>query len=89
MFLIHWGYALANISAGLIIYIYIGQANPGVSKGLFLCKCDVLNKPLSLLFLLYFCIVLLYRIVLLYYYFVLQHFYFVQYTWQMGRIFLI
>lgn len=34
MFLIHWGYALANISAGLIIYIYIGQANPGVSKGI-------------------------------------------------------
>lgn len=34
MFLIHWGYALANISAGLIIYIYIGQANPGVAKGI-------------------------------------------------------
>ncbi|XP_028405963.1 solute carrier family 12 member 8-like [Dendronephthya gigantea] len=34
MFLIHWGYALANISAGLLIYIYIGQTNPGVTKGI-------------------------------------------------------
>ncbi|CAB3982050.1 Solute carrier family 12 member 8, partial [Paramuricea clavata] len=34
MFLIHWGYALANISAGLLIYIYIGQTNPGVMKGI-------------------------------------------------------
>lgn len=35
MFLIHWGYALANISAALIIYIYIGQTNPGVTKGMY------------------------------------------------------
>ena len=35
MFLIHWGYALANISAGLLIYIYIGQTNPGVTKGMY------------------------------------------------------
>lgn len=33
MFLINWGYALANISVALIVYIYIGQANPGLSKG--------------------------------------------------------
>lgn len=33
MFLINWGYALANISLALIVYIYIGQANPGLSKG--------------------------------------------------------
>lgn len=37
MFLINWGYALANISVALIIYIYIGQANPGLSKG---CASD-------------------------------------------------
>ena len=33
MFLINWGYALANISLALLVYIYIGQANPGLSKG--------------------------------------------------------
>ena len=33
MFLINWGYALANISVALLVYIYIGQANPGLSKG--------------------------------------------------------
>ncbi len=33
MFAIQWGYALANISLCLIIYIYIGQANPGVFPG--------------------------------------------------------
>lgn len=37
MFLINWGYALANISVALIVYIYIGQANPGLSKG---CASD-------------------------------------------------
>eukprot|EP00057_Strongylocentrotus_purpuratus_P034863 XP_796834.3 PREDICTED: solute carrier family 12 member 8 isoform X2 [Strongylocentrotus purpuratus] len=33
MFAIHWGYALANVCVYLIIYIYIGQANPGVKPG--------------------------------------------------------
>ncbi|XP_006822602.1 solute carrier family 12 member 8-like [Saccoglossus kowalevskii] len=33
MFCIQWGYALANISVALIIYIYIGQANPGTKPG--------------------------------------------------------
>ncbi|XP_070556312.1 solute carrier family 12 member 8-like [Ptychodera flava] len=33
MFCIQWGYALANISVALIIYIYIGQANPGTTPG--------------------------------------------------------
>ncbi|EDO46430.1 predicted protein, partial [Nematostella vectensis] len=34
MFLIHWGYALANISVTLLVYIYIGQANPSLPKGI-------------------------------------------------------
>ena len=33
MFAIQWGYALANISVLLIVYVYIGQANPGVFPG--------------------------------------------------------
>jgi len=33
MFAIQWGYALANISVTLAIYIYISQANPGVFPG--------------------------------------------------------
>ncbi|XP_022091064.1 solute carrier family 12 member 8-like isoform X2 [Acanthaster planci] len=34
MFAIQWGYALANVSVYLILYIYIGQANPGVYPGI-------------------------------------------------------
>ncbi|XP_071804275.1 solute carrier family 12 member 8-like isoform X2 [Asterias amurensis] len=34
MFAIQWGYALANVSVYLILYIYIGQANPGVKPGI-------------------------------------------------------
>ncbi|XP_038051638.1 solute carrier family 12 member 8-like isoform X2 [Patiria miniata] len=34
MFAIQWGYALANVSVYLILYIYIGQANPGVTPGI-------------------------------------------------------
>lgn len=34
MFAIQWGYALANVSVLLIVYIYIGQANPGVFPGI-------------------------------------------------------
>nr|XP_054760151.1 solute carrier family 12 member 8-like [Lytechinus pictus] len=33
MFAIQWGYALANVCVYLIVYIYIGQANPGVKPG--------------------------------------------------------
>ncbi|XP_071506178.1 solute carrier family 12 member 8-like [Diadema antillarum] len=34
MFAIQWGYALANVCVYLIVYIYIGQANPGVKPGI-------------------------------------------------------
>ena len=35
MFFIQWGYALAVISVVIVLYIYIGQANPGVFPGMF------------------------------------------------------
>ena len=41
MFAIQWGYALANISVTLVIYIYIAQANPGVFPGKL---CILSNK---------------------------------------------
>ncbi|KAI8502178.1 hypothetical protein Bbelb_197660 [Branchiostoma belcheri] len=34
MFAIQWGYALANIAVYILLYVYIGQANPGVYPGL-------------------------------------------------------
>ena len=34
MFGIQWGYALANIGIGVVVYIYIGQFNPGVFPGI-------------------------------------------------------
>ncbi|XP_033099424.1 solute carrier family 12 member 8-like isoform X1 [Anneissia japonica] len=34
MFCIQWSYALVNISISLLIFVYIGQANPGVYPGI-------------------------------------------------------
>ena len=48
MFLINWGYALANISVALLVYIYIGQANPGLSKGKDATWCQCFNVKCSL-----------------------------------------
>ena len=52
MFLINWGYALANISVALLVYIYIGQANPGLSKGedvtwYLMQHTELINKTLG------------------------------------------
>ena len=47
MFLINWGYALANISVALLVYIYIGQANPGLSKGKEATWCQFFNVKCS------------------------------------------
>ena len=33
MFCIHWGFALAAICAGLLLYVYIGHANSGLPPG--------------------------------------------------------
>ena len=33
MFSIQWAYALGELSAALIIYVYIGQASPGYFPG--------------------------------------------------------
>ena len=49
MFGIQWGYALCNFLAFLMIYIYIGQFNPGVFPG----KCLLmLKKPQKILLIL-------------------------------------
>lgn len=34
MFLVHWGYALANIIVVFLVWSYIGHANPAVKPGL-------------------------------------------------------
>ncbi|XP_046999272.1 solute carrier family 12 member 8 isoform X1 [Schistocerca americana] len=34
MFLVHWGYALANIIAVFLVWFYIGHANPAVKPGI-------------------------------------------------------
>nr|CAD7409502.1 unnamed protein product [Timema cristinae] len=34
MFLVHWGYALANIGVVFIVWLYIGHANPAVKPGI-------------------------------------------------------
>ncbi|XP_035659360.1 solute carrier family 12 member 8-like [Branchiostoma floridae] len=34
MFAIQWAYALANLAVYVLLYVYIGQANPGVYPGL-------------------------------------------------------
>ncbi|XP_063219479.1 solute carrier family 12 member 8 [Bacillus rossius redtenbacheri] len=34
MFLVHWGYALANIAVVLLVFFYVGHANPAVKPGL-------------------------------------------------------
>ncbi len=39
MFGIQWGYTLCNFLAFLMIYIYIGQFNPGVFPGRCACVC--------------------------------------------------
>ena len=31
---VQWGYALANMGIVLVVYIYIGQFNPGTSPGI-------------------------------------------------------
>ena len=33
MFLVHWGYALANIIVCFLVWSYIGHANPAVKPG--------------------------------------------------------
>ena len=45
MFGIQWGYALCNFLAFVMIYIYIGQFNPGVFPGMYSfgrCVCKTL-----------------------------------------------
>ena len=44
MFGIQWGYALCNFLAFLMIYIYIGQFNPGVFPGMCLLMLKELQK---------------------------------------------
>ncbi|XP_069682932.1 solute carrier family 12 member 8 [Periplaneta americana] len=34
MFLVHWGYALANIVVVFVVWFYVGHANPAVKPGL-------------------------------------------------------
>ncbi|KDR22149.1 solute carrier family 12 member 8 [Zootermopsis nevadensis] len=34
MFLVHWGYALANIAVVFLVWFYVGHANPAVKPGL-------------------------------------------------------
>jgi len=34
IFLIHWGFALAHIVFLVLLYVYIGQVNPGVFPGI-------------------------------------------------------
>lgn len=33
MFLVHWGYAIANIVVVFLVWSYIGHANPAVKPG--------------------------------------------------------
>lgn len=33
MFLVHWGYAIANIVAVFLVWSYVGHANPAVKPG--------------------------------------------------------
>jgi potassium/chloride transporter 8 len=35
MFLIHWGYALASLTAGCLLYIYIAKASQGLPPGFY------------------------------------------------------
>jgi potassium/chloride transporter 8 len=34
MFLVHWGYALANLAMVFVVWFYVGHANPAVKPGL-------------------------------------------------------
>lgn len=34
MFLVHWGYAIANIVVVFLVWSYVGHANPAVKPGI-------------------------------------------------------